>query len=163
MRSSARPERCEVRLLARLDPHLVRLGGRLGELDRELGGHAARAVPVALRDPDEGGVVGVVRKRARIRLELLEQLAESLVDDVCVDDLLERPELRRSCRRPAGRHEHRHVPDEDCLGAAEVRELAEAFLELGEGCSMAPDSTVVRTAARRPAGTPFRPRRRFAP
>ena len=129
-----RAERCEVRLLARLDPHLVRLGGRLGELDGELGGHAARPVPVALRDPDEGGVVGVVRKRARVRLELLEQLAEPLVDDVRVDDLLERAELRRPRRRPAGRHEHGHVPEQDGLGAAEVRELAQALLELGEGC-----------------------------
>ena len=128
-----RPERCEVRLLARLDPHLVRLGGCLGELDRELGGHAARTVPVALGDPDQGGVVGIVRKRARVRLELLEQLAEPLVDDVRVDDLLERPELRRSGRGAAGRHEHRHVPEQDCFGAAQVGELAQAFLELGEG------------------------------
>ncbi len=133
MRSSDGPERGEVRVLARLDPHLVRLGARRGELDGELGGDAACAVPVALCDPDEGGVVGVVRERARVRLELLEQLAEPLVDDVRVDDLLERPELRRACRRPAGRHEHRHVPDEDRLGAAEVRELAETVLQLGEG------------------------------
>ena len=64
----------------------------------------------------------------------LEQLAEPLVDDVRVDDLLERPELRGACRRPAGRHEHGHVPDEDRFGAAEVRELAETVLQLGEGC-----------------------------
>ena len=127
-----RAKRCEVGLLARFHPHLVRLGGRCRKLHCKRGRHPARAVPVTLCEPHERGVVRVVGKRGGVRLELLEQLAEALVDDVRMDDLLERAELRRSCRGTAGRHEDLHVPDEDRLGATEVRELAEAFLELGE-------------------------------
>ena len=76
-----------------------------------------------------------MRKRGRVRLELLEELAEAVVDHVRVHDLLERRELRRARGRAAGRHEHRHVPDEHGLGAAEVRELAQALLQLGEAAS----------------------------
>ena len=125
-----RAKRCEVGRLARFHPHLVRLGGRCRKLHCKRGRHPARAVPVTPCEPHERGVVGVVGKRGGVRLELLEQLAEALVDDVRVDDLLERSELRRSRRGAAGGHGDLHVPHENCLRAAEVRELPEAFLEL---------------------------------
>ena len=57
-----RPEGGEVGVLARLHPHLVGLRRGLDELGCELGRDAARAVPVALRNANQAGVVGVVRK-----------------------------------------------------------------------------------------------------
>ncbi len=50
-----------------------------------------------------------------------------------MEDLLERGELRRASRGAARGHEDLHVPDEEALGAAEVGELGEAVLQLGEG------------------------------
>ena len=84
------------------------------------------------RDADERGVVGVVREGRGVRLELLEELAEPVVRSRLVDDLLERRELRRARRSAARRHEDGHVPDEHAPCAPEVRELAEAILELRE-------------------------------
>ena len=121
-------KRREVRLLAGLDPRLVRLRGDLRELHRKLGRNATLTVPVAPRDADERRVIGVVRERSRVRLELFEELAKALVHFVLVDDLLERGELSCASRSASRRHEHRHVPDEDGFGALEVGELAQAFL-----------------------------------
>jgi hypothetical protein len=90
------PERGEVRVLACADPHVVRLGRGLRELDRELGRHAPRPVPVVAGHANEAGVVGVVRERRGVRLELLEELAEAVVDEPLMDELLERAELRGS-------------------------------------------------------------------
>jgi hypothetical protein len=127
------PEPHEIGGLARLDPDLVRLRCGLRELDREIGGNTSRPFPVAPCDADQRGVVRVVRKRRRVQLELLEQLAEPVVDDMRVDDLLERGQLGCPRRRSTGRHEHGHVPQEHRFHAAKVRELGQALLQLGEG------------------------------
>ena len=105
----------------------------LRELDCKIGGNAPRALPVALRHSDQRGVVRVVWERRCVRLELLEQLAEAIVDHVRVDDLLEGGQLGCARRGPAGRHEHLHVPQEHPFHTAKVRELAQARLQLREG------------------------------
>ena len=54
-------EELEVGILSSLHPHPVRLGVRLRELGRQLGRDAPQLLEVVLRDPDQAGVVGVVR------------------------------------------------------------------------------------------------------
>jgi hypothetical protein len=153
------PERLELGVLARLHPDLVRLGCGLRELDGEVGGDAARALPVAACDPDQRRVVGVVRKGRSVRLELLEEHAEAIVDDVRVHDLLERRELRRAGRSAARGHEDGHVPDEHRLDAPQVGELAQPLLQLREGGFHGRYPTAGGTGARPPAGSPRRPTR----
>ena len=155
-----RPERREVGLLAGLDPHLVGVRRGLDEPRREICRDATGAGVVAEPHPDQRGVVGVVRERVGIWRELLIELAESIVRLELVGDLLDRAELRRASRGTTGRHEHRHVPDEDCARSADVRELSEPLLESASAASTGSDSTDAFTAEALGTLAPWRTSRR---
>ena len=80
---------CRFGVAAGFDPGVVATRRRPGHLDLELGGHAPRLLPVASRDPDQAGVVGVVRERLLVRAQLLQQAPDVVRDERLVDDATE--------------------------------------------------------------------------
>ena len=84
----------------------------------------------ATRTRQASGSIGGTR--GDVRLELVEELAEPIVDGMCVDDLLERCELGSAARRATGRHEDLEIPGEHRLRAPQIDELPESLSELGE-------------------------------
>ena len=120
----------------------------LRELDRQLGRARVGAGSSRAGDADQRGVVGVVGQGCGIRLELLEELAEPLVDDMRVD---RSPRACRVAQRgsgaPPGGMNTVMSQTSNALGAAEVGELAQALLQLGEG-RHGGDSTAETSTAR---------------
>ena len=131
--AQGRQELREVRVLSRLDPdgHRERRGAR--HLAAQLGGHAARLLPVATDEPDQARLVRVVRLRLLEAGELVEQAPHLVRGKGLVGDPVDGRQLFGADAGTAGRHLHLLVPAEKGRRAVEILDLADALLELGEG------------------------------
>ncbi len=125
-----------VGLLARLCPDVVRLGRCAGDLRGQLGGHAARLLPVASRRADQARVVGVVVQLLFVAGEVLEQRADLVRDELLVGDPVERRHLRAANGASARRHHHGLVPEQDLHRPAQVVDLAQAVFRSAKRCSI---------------------------
>ena len=120
-----RPEGGVVVLLARDDPRLHALGRRLGQLAGEVGRDAPRLLPVAARDADQAGVVGVVGKGGLEVAQLVDELADPVVAEPLVGDPLDRREPLGADRGTRRRHHHHLIPVEQRKRRAEVGHFTE--------------------------------------
>ncbi len=119
----------EVVRRARLDPDLVAERGRADHLRPQLGRNATLLLPVAPRDADEAGVVGVVLEGLLERPETFEQVADLGVREPLVRDPAEGRHRLGASRMPAGRHRHLLIPCQHADRTGEIRDLGEALPE----------------------------------
>jgi hypothetical protein len=122
----------EVVGLAGLEPRAVRLSGLTRPGGRKLGGHAACLLPVAPRDADEAGVIGVVVELGLERRELVEQAPDLVGDEALVCEARERRAGLGPCGRALRGHHRPLVPAEHAERAFEVVDLGEVLLQLCE-------------------------------
>ena len=127
-----RRERLEARLLARLEPGLLRVCRRPRHLRGEVRGHADGLLVVALEHGDQPHVVRVRVLRSRPRLQLVEDAAELRVGQARVLDPLERLELIRARVRPTRRHHRVLVPQQQAADPVEIGDLAGAPVQFGK-------------------------------
>ncbi len=113
-----RDERREVIVSPRQLPALLPVGLGTGAFDRELVGHAPRALPVAARDAHEVAIE-LVEVRCR-GIDLLEPLADLRAGGALVGEARERSKLVRARRRAGGGHHHQLIPAGEHLDGAEI-------------------------------------------
>ena len=125
-------EELVVVLRPRLRPHVVALDGGAGHLGSQVGGDAARLLPVAARRADQARVVRVVIELLLVVGELVEQRSGRVGDELLVRDPVERRHLVPTNDGAARRHHHGLIPEQDLLRAAQVVDLGQTCLQLGE-------------------------------
>ncbi len=116
-------ERPEVVVLARLRPGLDPLGRELCHLRAEVGGDAARLLPVARCDRNEAGVVRLGIEPGDLGRRFLEQLPDLVADEQLVGETADRGEMVAAGLGAPARHHHELVPLEDTCGDDEVVDL----------------------------------------
>jgi hypothetical protein len=121
-----------VRLLAGLGPDIVRLRRRARDLRSQVGRDTPRLLPVAAGGADQARVVGVVVKLLLVVGEPVEKRADLVGDELLVRDPVERGQLRSADGAAARRHHHGLVPEEDLHGPAQVVDLGQLGLQVGE-------------------------------
>ncbi len=143
----------EIRARAGVDPGMVPACARPGHLLAQRGRDPPRLLPVAARDADEAGVVGVVLERFLQRREAVEQAADLVVREALVCQARQRRELVRPRLGAERRHRHALVPAEHPRRAPQVGDLGEPLLQVAQrrihfDVTLAGAATVLRCAGR---------------
>jgi hypothetical protein len=97
-----------------------------------IGRHLDGLREIAARDPDDARLVAVWCQALAIGRKIVEQLAELRIDGFFVGELAQERGLATARVGPFWRHVGRHVPVEHGVGIADVGDLKEPPLDLGE-------------------------------
>jgi hypothetical protein len=127
-----RPHRGKVVGRARARPGIVRGGAERIDARDMLRRHPDRLLEIAPCDPDQSRVIGVIRQAISMRDQLVDQPSERGIDRPFMRAFAQQRALARPRESASRRHVGGLIPFEQRARRAEIGNLAEPRLELGE-------------------------------